>query len=238
MTMATEYPSTEKIVDIFSSSATPIEVCRRFVHDFPLAEGSPEGCSLGIVDNKSTLVSLAGYGRTPVDSSLQQDIWEDSPLSSSLRKAQPELFEWEESGQWVLIVPLILNRIPVGALITGLSDHQGDLLTKEARSLTLISHIGGFYLKGLNLHLAGITDTGSFDLTRQDKLTTRQLTILQLMAAGGTNAIISQKVLVSESTVRQETIKIYRALQVPGRQEAVAKAKLLGLIQTETFEAS
>jgi ATP/maltotriose-dependent transcriptional regulator MalT len=58
------------------------------------------------------------------------------------------------------------------------------------------------------------------------------------MGDGMTNAEISTKVLLSESTVRQETIRIYRALAVPGRQEAVAKARALGLIQKLNFSAN
>ncbi len=63
-----------------------------------------------------------------------------------------------------------------------------------------------------------------------EEITTRQVSILGLMADGLTNAEIAGKVLLSESTVRQETIRIYRALAVSGRLEAVAKARALGLI--------
>jgi ATP/maltotriose-dependent transcriptional regulator MalT len=36
--------------------------------------------------------------------------------------------------------------------------------------------------------------------------------------------------MLSESTIRQETVKIYRSLGVGDRLEAVKKAKVLGLL--------
>ena len=55
------------------------------------------------------------------------------------------------------------------------------------------------------------------------------------MGDGLTNADIGHRVLLSESTVRQETIRIYRALGVTGRMEAVAKARSFGLIPKLSF---
>lgn len=51
-------------------------------------------------------------------------------------------------------------------------------------------------------------------------LTERQLLILRLIAEGRTNMSISDTLGYSESTIRQETIKIYAKLQCLGRHEA------------------
>lgn len=61
-------------------------------------------------------------------------------------------------------------------------------------------------------------------------LSPRQLRILELLADGLTNAQIAKRVKFSESTVRQETMAIYRYFAVPGRQEAVRRARLLGTL--------
>jgi DNA-binding CsgD family transcriptional regulator len=53
-----------------------------------------------------------------------------------------------------------------------------------------------------------------------DSLTERQLVILQLIADGRTNISISEMLGYSESTIRQETIKIYNKLKCKGRAEA------------------
>ena len=54
--------------------------------------------------------------------------------------------------------------------------------------------------------------------------------MLSLIAEGMTNSEISRQVLLSESSVRQETIKIYRALGVGGRKEAMVRVRELGII--------
>ena len=58
----------------------------------------------------------------------------------------------------------------------------------------------------------------------------RQLRILGLMAKGLTNSQISKRVGFSESTVRQETMAIYRYFGVGGRREAVRLAGMRGML--------
>lgn len=61
-------------------------------------------------------------------------------------------------------------------------------------------------------------------------LTARQLRVLSLMAKGMTNGQIARVLAFSESTVRQETMAIYRNLQVKGRAEAIDYGRTHGLI--------
>jgi len=63
-------------------------------------------------------------------------------------------------------------------------------------------------------------------------LTARQLRVLSLMAKGMTNGQIARVLAFSESTVRQETMAIYRNLQVKGRAEAIDFGRRTGLIPT------
>lgn len=57
-------------------------------------------------------------------------------------------------------------------------------------------------------------------VTNLNELTERQQVILRLISEGKTNLFISEFLGYSESTIRQETIKIYSKLQCEGRQEA------------------
>jgi DNA-binding CsgD family transcriptional regulator len=61
-------------------------------------------------------------------------------------------------------------------------------------------------------------------------LTPRQLSVLSLMAKGLSNGYIGRSLGYSESTIRQETMKIYRALQVKGRPDAIDIGRAHGLI--------
>ena len=63
-----------------------------------------------------------------------------------------------------------------------------------------------------------------------DRLTARQLQVLGYMADGKTNSQIARLLKFSESTIRQETMAIYRFLQVPGRREAVEVARNQGIL--------
>ena len=49
--------------------------------------------------------------------------------------------------------------------------------------------------------------------------------ILDLMAQSLTNPQIAKELGFSESTVRQETMRIYQILQVSGRKEAIKEAQ-------------
>ncbi len=63
---------------------------------------------------------------------------------------------------------------------------------------------------------------GSLNLPEGTSLTNRELEVLTLMAQGHTNAAIAEELSYSLSTIRLDTMSIYRKLKVRGRVEAVA----------------
>lgn len=65
---------------------------------------------------------------------------------------------------------------------------------------------------------------------RPNGLTGRQLRILELLAEGRSHAEISTSIGFSESTVRHESMAIYRYLGAADRREAVRRALLRGLL--------
>jgi LuxR family maltose regulon positive regulatory protein len=68
------------------------------------------------------------------------------------------------------------------------------------------------------------------DLEQVDPLSRREMDVLLLIAEGLTNKEISRKLYLSTNTVKSHSIKIYRKLNVNNRNQAVAKARLLGLL--------
>jgi DNA-binding NarL/FixJ family response regulator len=64
----------------------------------------------------------------------------------------------------------------------------------------------------------------------QEKLTPRQLQVLHGMSNGETNTRIALSLGFSASTIRHETMRIYRFLGVDDRRTAVAVAEKLELI--------
>jgi DNA-binding NarL/FixJ family response regulator len=93
---------------------------------------------------------------------------------------------------------------------------------------TLMAKVCGFFL-GNQRNAPRTVQTFSGKPTI-DELTGRQLQILDFMADGLTNVEISRKLLLSESTIRQESVRIYRTLETDNRQDAVSKGRAAGLI--------
>lgn len=68
-------------------------------------------------------------------------------------------------------------------------------------------------------------------------LTERQMQVLRLMAENMTNSQIATRIGYSDSTVRQETMAIYRYLSVADRHEAVRVALSRGILTPEHSRA-
>jgi len=63
-----------------------------------------------------------------------------------------------------------------------------------------------------------------------ESLTNRELEILALLAQRLSNKEIAEKLFISPATVKRHTINIYQKLNVNSRQEAAAKARVLGIL--------
>jgi DNA-binding CsgD family transcriptional regulator len=70
----------------------------------------------------------------------------------------------------------------------------------------------------------------SLELDDVSALTNRQLRVLDEMAIGKTNAQIARTLNVSESTIKQECVRLFKVLGVSTRQRAVAIGKEMGII--------
>jgi LuxR family maltose regulon positive regulatory protein len=63
-----------------------------------------------------------------------------------------------------------------------------------------------------------------------EPLTGRELEVLHLIGAGLSNREIAQELFISLSTVKRHTSKIYGKLNVHNRTQAVARARILGIL--------
>ncbi|HMN31550.1 MAG TPA: response regulator transcription factor, partial [Caldilineaceae bacterium] len=66
--------------------------------------------------------------------------------------------------------------------------------------------------------------------TLVEPLTERELEVLGLIAAGRSNAVIAEQLVVTVGTVKSHLKHIYSKLAVGSRTQAVAQARQLGLI--------
>jgi LuxR family maltose regulon positive regulatory protein len=63
-----------------------------------------------------------------------------------------------------------------------------------------------------------------------EKLSDREIEVLNLIAKGSTNQEIAQELILSLYTVKSHARNIYSKLGVKNRTEAVARARMLGLL--------
>jgi DNA-binding CsgD family transcriptional regulator len=180
------------------------------------------------LDSKSNLRPIASYGNNPpVETGLSA--WDDSVLSEAVREKRVTQGLVKDQGSKVLVValPFVANSVPVGLLGLTLGNDQEELEVVPSEA-NIYSRLGAFYLASLDF---GNVSSGSGPVSvNPEDLTTRQLTILGHIEAGLVNLEIAKILMLSESTIRQETVRIYRALGVGNRQEAVKKARALGVL--------
>lgn len=143
----------------------------------------------------------ASAGADPLDG--HQVIW---PLSTPARLTGVLQVRFHEEPDVRIVAERLAELTPPIALAL-------DLSGSHAARRRLTGHGG--------------TSRGNSD----GELTARQREVLRHMATGMTNGQIARILKFSESTVRQETMAIYRTLQVRGRAEAVQFAEDHGLLE-------
>jgi DNA-binding CsgD family transcriptional regulator len=217
-------------IEILSQSKTAQDLCRRIAHaDF--MDGFCQGVAVYLLDQRSVFVEVASYGRNFHFDRGEISTWDDTVLSKSVRSRAVAVVSNPSSTLYAM--PIELAGVTTGAFLFTLdSKVPSPVFSKQVTSM--LAGLGGLFMenKGLSLietvNIRKMEDPLSSDSSQE--LTTRQLTILELMAEGLTNAAISKIVLLSESTVRQETIRIFRSLRCHSRKEAIVKARAIGLL--------
>jgi len=220
----------KKAISVLSQSSNAQDLCRRIAHA-EFMDGFCHGVAAYLLDQRSFLVEVASYGKSHDFGSEGISAWDDSILGRSIR-ARRILIE-TEGDSTLFALPIELSGMTTGAFLFTLAHEvPSPIFSKETTSM--LSNLGGLFMdtKGLSLKPTPTASqsTEIDDSSAVQELTTRQVRILHLMADGLTNAEIAKIVLLSESTVRQETIRIFRILKCHTRSEAIVKARASGII--------
>ena len=118
---------------------------------------------------------------------------------------------------------------------TGHSDHLVIILGEPVSPAIVADRVFGIpevlavYLAGRKPGFAGAPSTGSGSAEGLH-LSGRQVQVLELMAHDLTMQQIARRIGFSDSTVRMESLAIYRALGVHDRRDAVDAARAMGLL--------
>ncbi len=223
--------SIESILDALVKSESIAEFCRAIVHS-EFTQNSVQGCHFYSLDSESHLNPVSGYGRTYLDSEISLSAWDDDPLADCVRSKE---FAFktaaDDPDKGVLAIPLLRDSIPLGVMALVLDSGLRGMPIQESL-IPILSKIGTYCLAALTVpgRSLGNYASASREANGED-LTSRQVKILDLMADGMVNVEIARELMLSESTIRQETVRIYRTLGVPNRIEAAKKGRVLGLIK-------
>ena len=228
--------SVGSVLDALVKSESIADFCRAIVHS-EFTQNSVQGCHFYSLDSESHLNPVSGYGRAYLDTEIALSAWDDDPLSDCVRNKE---FEFKnpakELDKGVLAIPLLKDSIPVGALALVVDSGVKTIPIHESL-IPILSKLGTYCLNAFSG--AGRSSGNYSTLSREangEDLTSRQIKILELMADGMVNVEIARDLMLSESTIRQETVRIYRALGVPNRIEAAKKGRVLGLIKRNTAQ--
>jgi DNA-binding CsgD family transcriptional regulator len=230
-----EILAASRLLDLIMASTGPTDLCRQIVHsDFSPA--SSRGCQIYYLDGKSVLRKIASYGQSAAPDG-ELTAWDNSPLSEAIREKaiRTRTVLIDQAQMSVVAIALVSNGNPTGLMTLVLDEHS--LKTDFSPRLgELFSKIGAFYLETLDF---GSVSTSSIQATNTvEDLTSRQLLILTHIDHSLVNLEIAKLLMLSESTIRQETVKIYKALGVSNRAEAASKARALGLIPKRSLATS
>lgn len=221
----TPFTALQACVDIVIGSKDLQDVSRRTVHS-NLFSGVTLGAWVYKIENGLSLIEVAGYGKPFEDGLNVIPMWDENILSKSIQ-SQNYVFEKARtvSGNSLGAIPILVDGLPIGCFVLVMSAETIESPANLDVFMPFGALIGSLLTKGQGAKKAEATSASN-----PADLTSRQVIILGHMSDGLTNLEISTKVLLSESTVRQETIRIYRALGVGNRTEAVALARKLNLI--------
>lgn len=217
-------------IELLAQSANAQDLCRRITHA-DIFEGLCRGVAIYLLDQKSSLVQVASYGSVPEDSEFQISAWDDNFLSTGIRSRQVS-FEINKDALRVCL-PIEITGVVTGALLFTFVP-EAPVANVNRDDTRLLANLLGLFMdnKGVTFNKSASSpaaETDPSEISIQE-LTTRQVQILHYVADGLTNAEISKHVLLSESTVRQETIRIFRILKCHTRSEAIVKARANGII--------
>jgi DNA-binding CsgD family transcriptional regulator len=241
------------LLQSLNDSRAADDFCRALVHSV-FKDGNAMGACIGEMTNQATLKIVGKYG---YDVSMENkddsiSIWEIGAVTDAIRNGEPLLIqdrkEHEERysktliagipGEGFLAIPLMNGIEPEGGLAIVFRDPLPDMI-RDPELLKLLELVGSVAIKSLWTQAprkvaqqapAGATPTTN-EISDPQYLTHRQKRVLELICEGSTNHQIGRALNLSESSIKQETVKIFRKLGVPNRNEAGRLARELGIVE-------
>lgn len=216
-------------IDLLNRSATPHDYCRRLTLD-PLLGVGMRGNHLFLLSSAGTLQLMGGYGQYPYEDTKEFSSFDDSVMAEAIntRRVARRSFDSDFDVQ---ACPALKADTVNGVILSVLEAEKGG--TQEFQMEHRAEQ--AYYLSlGLFVSSAGF---GPLEQVKRsatnEPLSERQMQILIGIGMGKTNLQIANELILSESSIKQETVKIFRSLGVANRQQAAIKARAMGSIPQE-----
>lgn len=225
----TDLDYVEHIAGVCATSNTAAELCRKLVHSEVTGQHAL-GAVVYVVTQAGDLELVGSYGKMP---NLGDDvsIWANNPVANAVVgvEAKSAMMANHDGKEYLVsAIPITKGGSPIG--VAAVVRQEGGVSLASKMSPVSIRALGNIY--GTWLETLGIKpNTGPITQVSDAELTSRQIEIIKQIASGNTNAQIAANLILSESSIRQETVRIYRALGVGARSEAARKALNLGIIE-------
>lgn len=215
------------------------EYCKQIVH-LVLHKYPAVGASLCSLKNDATIEWHGSYGDWKGEALLSiLKVWNQNPIGVCLRsgnnltvsksakdaKYKKEL-DWP--GETLYLLPFGAEIRKMGLVMIALAAKNSDLeMPRETISLIQAASGAFVFLHSGSTRSRFLNSQPDVNLTA---LSAREIEILIYMSRGMTNREIGLKLHLSESTIKQDSVKIFRKLHSKNRFEAVSRARQEKLI--------
>jgi len=220
----------------FAISHNASDFCR-FITVVALRDFRAAAAVMVRIDPDESLRSVGVYGQLrPEDSEgIREKLQLEILYKAIVEKRLIEVEQLDGSAERSFIaIPFSPNGEVIGALgVTFKDKPQGPSIPKaEVELLQLLSEL--IAVNSLpRLRTSSLLSKLHFDESSREgifDITDRQLQVLDEMAIGKTNSQIARSLNLSESTIKQEAVRLFKILGVNTRQRAVSVGKEMGII--------
>jgi DNA-binding CsgD family transcriptional regulator len=219
--------------EMVSSADTVAELGKKLVHS-QLTASEAVGTYFFLLNSRGVMELLGGYGINPINTEPAINAWDDHILANSIKNKglAKALVDYQGNRLYCYAIPMLKGSEPLGSAMFCQKAKPAEDFPAEVNYA--MSQVLGIWLQSMGL-ANGFNPNSKQTEPNPQALTERQLKILERMSFGQTNAEIAQELILSESSIRQETVKIYRALGVGSRAEAVKRAIHLGILRAQAI---
>lgn len=231
-------PSQQEIARLLGVRIFDAWNCRGVLFFRPESSGALRLAAFyGYDDEAVELLSTVPFDHeSPLHHAMSADeiMWYPDPVD--VKEAVGDARFTPEGTEGLIVMPVTHVGVPEQVVVLSFaeplpSNPASEPFVNAVRSL-LELHTGGSESVRPRPSVRSMESRGVVVSADDLDLTDRQMRILTMMAQGRTNRSIAAELGFSESTVRQETLRLYRALEVNSRTDAVSVASRIGLLST------